>query len=78
MVPGGDRCWLKLLERWLMESYTTVIIPFDDRVIFVGSLYCAEFSGRFSEVAQALYAISRNQFLAGGRRLGERWLFRTV
>ena len=37
-----------------MESHTTVIIPFDDRVIFVGLLNCAEFSSRLSEVAQTL------------------------
>ena len=41
-----------------MESDTTVIIPFDDRVIFVGLLNCAEFSSRLSEVAQTLDAIS--------------------
>ena len=52
-----------------MKSHTTVIIPFDDRVIFVRLLHCAEFSSRFSEVAQTLDAISGIQFLVGGRGL---------
>ena len=61
-----------------MESHTTVIIPFDDRVIFVSLLNCAEFSSWLSEVAQAHDAISGIQFLVGGRGLGERWLLGTV
>jgi hypothetical protein len=56
-----------------MESRSTVIIPFDDRVLFVSSLNCAEFSSRLSEVAQTLDTISGSQLLAGGRWLGERW-----
>ena len=47
-----------------MDPHTTVIIPLDDRVIFVSLLNCAEFSSRLSEVAQTLDAISGNQFLA--------------
>jgi hypothetical protein len=39
------------LEQWLVESHTTVTIPFDDRVIFVSLLNCAEFSSRLSEVS---------------------------
>jgi hypothetical protein len=62
----------------LRESHTTVIVPFDDRIIFIGSLHCAEFSSRLSEVAQTLDPISGIQFLAGGRGLGERWLPGTV
>ena len=61
-----------------MESHTTVIIPFDDRVIVVSLLNCAQFSSRLSEVAQTLDAISRTQFLVGGRGLGERWPLGTV
>ena len=61
-----------------MESYPTVIIPFDDRVIFVRSFNCAEFSIRLSEVAQTLDAISGTQFRAGGRGFGERWSFGPV
>jgi hypothetical protein len=62
----------------LVESRTTVIIPFDDRIIFVSLLNCAELSSRPSEVAQTLDAISGIQFLVGGRGLGERWLPGTV
>ena len=61
-----------------MESRATVIIPFDDRVIFVSSLNCAQFPIRLSEVAQTLDAISGSQFLVGGTGLGERWLLGTV
>ncbi len=61
-----------------MESHTTVIIPFDDRVIFVCLLNGAEFSSRLSEVAQTLDAISGVQFLAGGRGLGKRWPLGTL
>ena len=71
-------CGLHLPEPWLVESYTTVIIPFDDGVIFVCLLNRAEFSIRLSEVAQTLDAISRIQFLVGGRGLGERWPLGTV
>jgi len=69
---------LNLLEPRLVESHTTVIIPFDDRVIFVNLLNCAEFSSRLSEVAQTLDAISGIQFLVSGRGFGERWLPGTV
>ena len=50
-----------------MDSHTTVIIRFDNCVIFVSLLYWAEFSHRLSEVAQTLDAISGIQFLAGSR-----------
>jgi hypothetical protein len=58
----------------LVESHTTVIIPFDDRVIFVSLLNCAQSSSRLSEVAQTLDAISGMQLLVGRRELGKRWL----
>ena len=61
-----------------MEPHTTVIIAFDDRVIFVSLLHRTEFSGRLSEVAQSLDAISGIQFLVGGNRVGERWPLGTV
>ena len=61
-----------------MESLTAVIIPFDEGVIFISLLNCAEFSSRFSEVAQTLNAISGIQFLLASRRLGEPWLLGTV
>jgi hypothetical protein len=62
----------------LAESHTTVIIPFDDRVIFVSLLHCAELPSRPSEVAQTLDAISGIQFLVGGKGFGEVWLLGTV
>jgi hypothetical protein len=71
-------CGLNFLKPGLVKSRATVIIPFDDRVIFVGLFNCAEFSSRLSEVAQTLDAISGIQFLVGGRGLGERWPFGTV
>jgi hypothetical protein len=71
-------CGLNLLERQLVESHATVIIPLDDRVLFVSSLNCAEFSSWLSEVAQTLDTVSGCQFLASGRGLGERWLLGTV
>jgi hypothetical protein len=55
-----------------MDSYSTVIVPLDDRVLVVSSLNCAEFSVGLSEVAQTLDAISGSQFQVGDRRLGER------
>jgi hypothetical protein len=61
-----------------MESHTAVIVPFDDRVIFVSLLNCTEFSSRLSEVAQTLDAISGSQFLVGGSGLGEWWSLCTV
>jgi hypothetical protein len=58
---------LHLLEPRLVESYATVIIPFDNRVLFVRLLHCAEFSSRLSEVPQPLDTISGIQFLVSGR-----------
>ena len=69
---------LNLLEGRLMESHATIVIPLDHCVLFVSALNRAEFSGRLSKVAQTLDAISGNQFLAGGRGLGERWPLGTV
>jgi len=75
----GEPCrTLDLLERRLVHSHTTAIIPLHDRVIFVRSLNCAEFSSRFSEIAQPLDAISEIQFLFAGRGLGEPWLLGSI
>jgi hypothetical protein len=49
---------LNLLEPRLVESHAPVIIPFDDRVLFIRSLNRAKFPGRLSEVAQTLDTIS--------------------
>jgi hypothetical protein len=78
LADWSSLCGLNLLEPRLVESHTTSIIPFDDRVIFVSLLHCAEFPSRLSEVAQTLDAISGIQFLVGGRWLGEVWLLGTV
>ena len=61
------------LERWLVESHTTV--PFDNRVFFVSLLNYAEFSHQFSEVAKALDAISGIKFLTGRRGSASGGLF---
>ena len=73
-----DGLCLHFFERRLVNSYTTVVIPFDDRVIFVNLPNCAEFSRRYSEVAQSLDAISGTQFLASAGRFDQRWLLGTV
>jgi hypothetical protein len=62
----------------LAESHTTVIIPFDDRVIFVGLLNCAEFSSWLSEIAQSFDAISGTQRQLGCRGLGEARFLGTI
>jgi hypothetical protein len=61
-----------------VNPHTTVIIPLDDRVIFVRLLNCAEFSSWLSEVPQTLDPISGSQLLASGGGLGERWSLGTV
>jgi len=76
--PCAARCGLNLLERRLVESHAAIIIPLHDRVLFVISLNCAEFSIRLSEVTETLDAISGTQFLAGGDGLGERRPLSTV
>jgi hypothetical protein len=73
-----DGLCLHLLERRLVNSYTTVVIPFDERVIFIHLPNCAKFSRRYSEVAQTLDAISGTQFLASAGRFDKRWLLGTV
>jgi hypothetical protein len=75
---GRPRCGLNLLEPRLVESHATVIIPFDDRVLFIRSLNCAEFPGRLSEIAQTLDAISGIDFLAGSGGFCERRPLGTV
>jgi hypothetical protein len=69
---------LDFLKRRFVQSLATVIIPFDDRVLVVSSLNCADFSSWLSEGAQPLDPISGSQLLAGRRGLGERWPLGTV
>jgi hypothetical protein len=71
-------CGLHLLEPRLVDSDTTVVIPFDERVLFIHSPNCAKFSSRDSEIAQSLDAISGGEILASSRRFGKRWLPGTV
>jgi hypothetical protein len=75
---AGRRAALNLPERRLVNSHTTVIIPLDNRVIVVGSLDCAKFSVRRSEVAQTFDAISGIKFLSGGSGLDERRPFGSI
>ena len=67
-----------LLEPRLAQSHSTVVIPLYKRIVFVRLLNCTEFSGRLSEVAQPLDAISGVQSRVGSRGLGEPWLFGPV
>jgi hypothetical protein len=69
---------LNFLEPRLVESHATVIIPFDDRILFVRSLNRAKFPSRLSELSQPLDPISGIQLLVGSRRLSERRLLGTV
>jgi len=62
----------------LAESLTTVIIPLDERILFISLLNCPELAGRLSEVAQTFNTIPGIQFLAGSGGLGERWSLGTV
>jgi hypothetical protein len=70
--------WLDFLKPRLAQSRATVIIPLDDRVLFVRPLNRTYFPSRHSEVAQTFDAISRSQLWAGGRGLGKRWPLGTV
>src|ERR1017187_1087360 len=67
---------LNLLEPRLVEYHATVVIPFDEGVVFIGLLNCAKVAGPLSEVAQPLDAISGIELLAsggGGRRAAAVW-----
>jgi hypothetical protein len=48
----------KPFERRLVPSHTTVVIPFDERVLLVSLLNGPQLSGRVAEVTQTLDAIS--------------------
>src|ERR1039458_1268830 len=75
-VPQPDP--LNLLEPRLVEYHATVIIPFDEGVVFIGLLNCAKVAGRLSEVAQPPTPISGIELLASGGGRGERWPFGTI
>ena len=61
------------LKPRLMQSHTTVMIPFHKRIVFVRLLHCSEFSSWLSKISQTLHAISGIQFELGSGGLGERW-----
>ena len=69
---------LDFLERWLVLSRATVVIPLHKRVVFVCFLNCTEFSGRLSKIGQAHNTISRIQFRVGSGGLDERWSLGSV
>lgn len=71
-VRSSSSGTLNLLKPPLSNSVASVIIPLHDRILVVRLLHGAEFSGRLSEVAQALDPISGIQFVAAGRGSGER------
>jgi len=62
----------------LVESCTTIVIPFDYRVFFVGSLNRTQFPIWFSEVAQTFDPISGIQFRVGGTGLAQWRLLGTI
>src|SRR5260370_1869180 len=51
------RSGLNLLDRRVMQSHTTIMIPFDHHLIIVALLYCAEISNQLSHDTQILYPI---------------------
>ena len=61
-----------------MNSYTTVVIPFDERIIFIHLSNRPKFSSRHSKVAQTFDAISGTQISASAGRVDKRWLLGTV
>jgi len=61
-----------------MHSSATVVIPLDDRILFVGALNGTELVRWFSEIAQTLDAITGSQFRNGTRRPIERWTLGTI
>ena len=71
-------CGLHPLERRLVDSDTSVIIPFDERIIFIHLSNRPKFSGRHSEVTQTLDAITGTQISASAGRVDKRWLLGTV
>jgi hypothetical protein len=64
---------LNFLKPRLAQSHTTIVIPLDDSILFVGSLNCYEFSSGLSKIGQTLDAITGIQYRVGPRGLDERW-----
>jgi hypothetical protein len=61
-----------------VKSHATVVIPFDERIIFIHLSNRAKFSSRYSEVAQTFDAISGPQISASAGRVDKRRLLGTV
>jgi hypothetical protein len=67
-------CWLgkgmsflaEFLERRLVQSRSTVMIPLHKRVVFIRLLHRTQLPSRNPEVAQTLDAITGIQFRARG------------
>jgi hypothetical protein len=78
ILPISTAAKLDLFQPRLMKSCATIIIPFDHRVLIVGSLNCTYFSVRLPEVAQTLNPISGIQFLLGVERRAEWRVLGTV
>jgi hypothetical protein len=60
------------LKPRLAQSHTSIVIPLYQRVVFVRSLDCSEFSSRLSKISQTLDAIPGIQFRVGSGGLDER------
>jgi hypothetical protein len=56
-----------------MHSCATVVIPLHDCIVFVGALNSAELGSWFSEITQALDAITGSQFRVGCGGPIKRW-----
>ena len=61
-----------------MESGAAVIIPLDDRILFVGSLTEPISPVGFPKLPKTLDPISGTELLVGGRWFGKRRLLGTV
>jgi hypothetical protein len=58
LLNGPMLAYRHFLKARLVESLTAVIIPLDDSVLFVRLFNCSQLASGYSEVAQALDAIS--------------------
>jgi hypothetical protein len=67
LLNGPMLAYRHFLKSRLVESLTAVIIPLDDSVLFVRLFNYSQLASGYSEVAQALDAISGTQFFASAR-----------
>jgi hypothetical protein len=66
------------LEPRLVHSGATVVIPLNDRVVFVGAFHGAHLVGWLSKIAQRFDAITGIQVRVGALRLSERRPFGAI